>query len=1177
MLFEFHISRSARDRYQFPETLFGAQGGGVIFANFHAARSFAQKMNAKQDLARFPERAVRAGQINAMGLIDEILHLVMDSYRQQKAPQVMKDALDWMYGMLGKEDVDAALLAFCEEFPPTAVYRRQLSAADYLEGETDGVPHRLAALEEVMMLWLANANPACTPYHELFDDSSLTKKTAYARIVPLMHAFFETQPAFGPDEENLLDMLRSPAMVAPHSLTGQLEYIRTRWGNILGRQLYRLLTSLDLVKEEEKTLFGGGLGGPGPARVVEFGGLEAEPEKFSPDKDWMPSLVLLAKNAFVWLDQLSKRYGRPMLTLAAVPDEELDRLARWGFTGLWLIGLWERSSASKEIKIRRGNPEAVASAYSLYDYSIANDLGGDAAYQNLRDRCMARGIRLASDMVPNHTGLDSRWVTEHPDWFVALDYPPFPSYTFNGPNFSPDSRCAIQIEDHYFDNSDAAVVFKLTDHRRNQTRFIYHGNDGTTMPWNDTAQLNYLNGEVREAVIQTILQVARKFSVIRFDAAMTLAKKHYQRLWFPEPGTGGAIPSRAEFGLTKEQFDALMPVEFWREVVDRVAQEVPDTLLLAEAFWLMEGYFVRTLGMHRVYNSAFMNMLRDEKNAEYRQAIKNTLEFDPEILKRYVNFMNNPDERTAVDQFGKGDKYFGICTLMTTLPGLPMFGHGQVEGFTEKYGMEYRRAYWEEQVDGGLVSRHEREVFPLMRKRYLTAEVQNFLFYDFIAAGGSAALEGQVCEDVFAYSNRRGDERCLVLYHNRFASVRGWIKTSTGSAQKLANGEKRIVQQSLAEGLALSSEADMFTIFRDAISNLEYLRPNAELFARGLYAELEAYKCQVLLDFRQVKDSQGHYRALHEYLAGRGVPSMEGAMQEVFLQPVHTAFREIVNAGYFRWLGRWTAESLAKGLAEGLDEAAAVELRSEAQAKIRRLLEEVQRYTQGAESLDAISLSTQHKLDAVLDLAAAETPAEAAETNAPSPLPTPHSPLPPASSPLLHPALLTALFAASMGQVVSRSEAASLSRSWLDEWMLSKSIVQTFRDLGMDEQTTRRNLTLVKILLQHGSVLNQPTARLAALLSDAEVQAFIGVNRYQGILWFNQESFEELVGMLRITAAIERSTQEADKQEAAMLPTPPDAEQLAQHWLKAAAAAGFQVEKLLDTAPLPTNEAQTKP
>ena len=63
-----------------------------------------------------------------------------------------------------------------------------------------------------------------------------------------------------------------------------------------------------------------------------------------------------------------------------------------------------------------------------------------------------------------------------------------------------------------------------------------------------------------------------------------------------------------------------MPAEFWREVVDRVAAEVPGTLLLAEAFWMLEGYFVRTLGMHRVYNSAFMHMLRDEDGAGYRRS-----------------------------------------------------------------------------------------------------------------------------------------------------------------------------------------------------------------------------------------------------------------------------------------------------------------------------------------------------------------------------------------------------------------------------------------------------------------------------------------------------------------------------------------------------------------------------
>src|SRR6516164_8366200 len=333
-------------------------------------------------------------------------------------------------------------------------------------------------------------------------------------------------------------------------------------------------------------------------------------------------------------------------------------------------------------------------------------------------------------MVPNHMGIDSRWVVEHPEWFISLDYSPFPSYRFSGPDLSWDGRVGIFLEDHYYTRSDAAVVFKRVDRTTGREKYVYHGNDGTSMPWNDTAQLNYLNAAVREAVIQTILHVARQFPIIRFDAAMTLAKRHYQRLWFPEPGSGGDIPSRAGQGLTRKQLDEVMPIEFWREVVDRVAAEAPDTLLLAEAFWLMEGYFVRTLGMHRVYNSAFMNMLKMEENAKYRQTIKNVLEYDHRILQRFVNFMNNPDERTAVEQFGREGKYFGAALLLVTMPGLPMFGHGQIEGFHEKYGMEYTRAYWDEQVDQHMVWQHEERIFPLMRRRRLFSGSTDFVLYD---------------------------------------------------------------------------------------------------------------------------------------------------------------------------------------------------------------------------------------------------------------------------------------------------------------------------------------------------------------------------------------------------------------------------------------------------------------
>ena len=108
--------------------------------------------------------------------------------------------------------------------------------------------------------------------------------------------------------------------------------------------------------------------------------------------------------------------------------------------------------------------------------------------------------------------------------------------------------------------------------------------------------------------------------------AMVLAKKHIRRLWYPEPGHGGDIASRSRYALTSAEFEKRIPNEFWREVVDRCAQEMPDTLLLAEAFWMMEGYFTRTLGMHRVYNSAFMNMLKKEENQKYRDTALQTME-----------------------------------------------------------------------------------------------------------------------------------------------------------------------------------------------------------------------------------------------------------------------------------------------------------------------------------------------------------------------------------------------------------------------------------------------------------------------------------------------------------------------------------------------------------------------
>jgi glycosidase len=1158
MVMEFHISRKARDLYQFDQSLFSLSGN-VIFLNFHASRLFAQRMNEKRDLISFPEQAIKAGQINAMGLIDEILHYIVGLYRREKNSQVMQQALDWLYGKFGKQKVDEALRKFADEFPAIAVYRREVELDTYLEEETAGVPHRLIVLEEMLMLWLANMNLAFSPFIELFDDLTLEKDMSYLQIIEALHPFFDNQPLFGPDHQNLVDMLRSPALAVPHSLSGQLEYIREKWGYLLGPYLLQLLSSLDLIKEEEiAELRRMASWGRAPAEVYEFLGMEEEPERFSLDLEWMPKLVLMAKNVYVWLHQLSRKYRRSIYRLDQIPDEELNLLAHWGFTGLWLIGVWERSLASKRIKELLGDPDAVASAYSLFDYQIASDLGGEEAFQNLKDRAWRRGIRMASDMVPNHVGIDSRWVIEHPEWFISLDYSPFPAYRFNGPDLSWHGEVGIYLEDHYFDRSDAAVVFKRVDRRSGNERFIYHGNDGTRMPWNDTAQLNYLNPEVREAVIQTILNVARKFPVIRFDAAMTLTKRHYQRLWFPEPGTGGDIPSRAEHGMSKKQFDPFLPEEFWRQVVDRVAQEAPDTLLLAEAFWLLEGYFVRTLGMHRVYNSAFMNMLKDEENAKYRSVMKNTLEFNPEVLKRFVNFMSNPDEETAVTQFSKGDKYFGVCTMMVTMPGLPMFAHGQIEGFNEKYGMEYRYAKWDEQSDQELIQRHEREIFPLMKRRHLFSDVKNFLLYDFFTP------EGTVNENVFAYSNRSGDERSLVTYHNKYESARGWVRSSVAYSIKTGEGDERtLIQKHLGEGLGLHDDQAYFCIFRDNVASLEYIRNSKELCGKGLYVELGAYKYHVFIDFREVRDNQWHhYAQIANYLNGRGVPSIEEILKEMLLQPLQDAFKELLNVETFH---RLMEARITQAQAQ-LDQ----KLMEEIEKKMIHLLQEAKQLSRGREDEMTIVREVRRKLEAILYL----------------PIITSRYPrLQPkgvkAAAEYLHKKLTDStytwatlfswLFVHALGMVVNQRDFAGQSRNWIDEWRLGKTILSVLRDLGLEETASWSSLTAIKLLTGHQrwfevkpSDQRQAYAVLESLLKDSEVQQFLGVNQYNDIWWFNREAFEEMLWWLMMVAALTIGSDPLRPVNAVVAELE-RCYSMIQTWQKAEEKSKYQVEKLLET------------
>jgi hypothetical protein len=1175
---EFHISRAIRESLDVDGLLF-SYAGNVVFGDVAASRKLANQLNKSRGAQADPAKSINAGALFAMGLIDELSHALVARYRKEIDPAVHSEALRWFASKLEPHRIEQLLLAFVNHFPNVAVFREELTPQEWLKGTTDGMSNREAALEELMLLWLANINPAFSPFRELFDDIDLKSETVYQGVTAALPDYLTTRPPVAPEVGSLFEALRAPMLASPDSITGQLEFIREHWSKYLTQDLRKILLAIDVLREEDLAIWlrfhppgpdwhrhGAPTWGSQGFEGDEFVGYDDdfapggrryaadyqaplhEYEAFSADQAWMPNVVLVAKSTYVWLEQLSKKYGRHIHRLNQIPDEELRLLADRGITGLWLIGLWERSIASRTIKRLRGQSDAVASAYSLKEYDIAEDLGGSHAYENLRDRTAAVGIRLASDMVPNHMGIDSEWVVEHPDWFIYRWESPFPVYSFNGPDLSTDPRVEIKIEDHYYDQSDAAVAFRLRHHHDGTTRYIYHGNDGTSFAWNDTAQLDYSKHEVREQVIQTILHVARQFPIIRFDAAMVLAKRHVQRLWFPLPGAGGSIPSRAENAMSQEEFDALMPHEFWREVVDRVAAEVPGTLLLAEAFWLLEAYFVRTLGMHRVYNSAFMNMLRDEENAKYRSYLKKTIEFDTDVLKRYVNFMSNPDERTAIDQFGTGDKYFGTCTLLATLPGLPMFGHGQIEGYTERYGMEFKRARMDEHPNEGLIARHQHEIAPLLKNRRLFAESHNFLLYDFWNDHGT------VDENVFAYSNRLGDQRGLIVYNNTYGATRGTIHISAAFMDK-ATGELK--QRSLADGLGIYFDDSLIFAYRDTAHGLEYLRRATDIHHRGLSFELRGFQYATLVHWRELRSSADQpWDRLCDALHGDGVYSVDEALTRLRLQPLHDALHQVISArnacSFAEVAGKEAQQYIARVRKERAAIAASDKTRELPKPQSIQLPDE-----QAAidSRLHAFIEKSQHFFEEALELMPPEdretlqsaTEALTKEEATPANLNQSFRKECEAWStaalhlPLLEQTFSTAWPASVRDMLPSGEPGISLEQTWapvlawillrsfspqgitadvFDKLMLRAALAETFSALGLEGERAWQAAARVRALLVHPDLPSDILIHTEAFWADHDVRWLTGVNESSGISYFNKEQFEELLSWVQLPALL---------------------------------------------------------
>jgi hypothetical protein len=111
-----------------------------------------------------------------------------------------------------------------------------------------------------------------------------------------------------------------------------------------------------------------------------------------------------------------------------------------------------------------------------------------------------------------------------------------------------------------------------------------------------------------------------------------------------------------------------------------------------------------------------------------------------------------------------------------------------------------------------------------------------------------------------------------------------------------------------------------------------------------------------------------------------------------------------------------------------------------------------------------------------------------------------------------------------LGRIESDNDYPARSRSWLDEFLFGKILANTLINFGLDEPSAWRSLGMVKILTTHQNWSDQlrKNAQLdyqivSEWLKDGEIQRYLQVNRYQGILWFNHEAY---IMLLRWMVAI---------------------------------------------------------
>jgi glycosidase len=371
--------------------------------------------------------------------------------------------------------------------------------------------------------------------------------------------------------------------------------------------------------------------------------------------------------------------------------QRLDPIKALGVNVLWLMPIYpvgkERSAGGL------GSPYAVA------DLSKVNpEFGTSAEFRNLVSQAHKRNMAVILDWVPNHTSWDHPWVKQHPDWYTK------------------DAQGKITIP------------------------------AGTN--WQDVADLNYDNREMRRAMIDSM------------------------KGWLQNYGVDGFRVDTADY----------VPFDFWKEAVPALRRSVSRPI-----FMLAEGFrpdhykagFDLTFGW-----PFFDGLLKIYKGAKASSLAEDVAREEKDIPPgaRRLRFTTNHDkaawEGTTLDFFKTREGARGAFAAVALHGGAPLIYSGQEVAHEARIPIfDHSVIDWTKNPDEG------KWIGQVLKLRNSNSAFTEGKLKDFSS------------DDVIAFSKKKGAATAIVLVNVRDRTVsipipadlrQNWKNGLTGAKVKLS-------------------------------------------------------------------------------------------------------------------------------------------------------------------------------------------------------------------------------------------------------------------------------------------------------------------------------------------------------------------------------------------------------